>query len=638
VITPLARVPFRPGPATVVRWAIWFGMIAGTLELAAFLLKCLYLDPRNFNVSRQFPWMYPLAGILVVGGPGLVLAVVELVRPGRVRSSGVLFVFQFLTFLGILFRCPIYTAVCVLLAAGLAFQLAPWVAQRAARFDLMVRRSQVVLAGLLLATFAVCNTGGFWAEQRALDHLPQSLRGAPNVLLIVLDTVRAESLSLYGYPRPTTPNLERLATRGVRFNRAFATAPWTAPSHAGMFTGRWPHELSVAWNRPLDATSATLAEFLATRGYATAGFVANTIYCSYETGLDRGFAHYEDYDVSLRAVLSCSALVERTVNFLDRHPAIAAAIGLGGTEPRSSSARKSAARINRDFLTWLDRHEQRGGGRPFFAFLNYFDAHHPYFPPRADGESPGGEGRPFGREPESPADVRLIKNWWEVDKQRLGPGDVALARDAYDRCIASLDRQLGRLFDVLERRGVLCETLVVVTADHGEHFGEQGLFGHGCSVYLPELHVPLLIRPPGGGATAMPGRVVEEPVSLRNLAVTIASALGPSVAAASPFPGRSLLAGPLDEPVLCELAAPPECDPNHGASPVCRGPLVSLVDRGYQYIRNGDGREELYDLGNDRGARHNLAGAAGAGETLRRLRELQGRAVSLRLPFFGSVR
>jgi arylsulfatase A-like enzyme len=621
-------------------------MVAGTLELAVFLLKCVYLDPRNLNVSRHFPWMYPVAGILVLGAPGSVLVLVARVRPGRLGASGVLFVLLFLTFLGILSRCRIYTVVCMLLAACLAWRIAPWVARRARGFDLVVRQSGLVLGGLLLATIAVCASRGFWAEQRVLGHLARSVGGVPNVLLIVLDTVRAESLSLYGYPRATTPSLARLAARGVRFDRAFATAPWTAPSHASMFTGRWPHELSVAWNRPLDATRPTLAEFLGTQGYATAGFVANTTYCSYETGLDRGFAHYEDYDVSLRAVLLCSAVVERTVNFLDRHPAIAGAIGLGGTKPESSSARKSAARINREFLAWLYRHAERQGDhgrpRPFFAFLNYFDAHHPYSPPAADGGSEDGEeeGPSFGRTPVSPAEMRLIKSWWEVDKRRLGPGDVALARDAYDRCIASLDRELGRLFDVLERRGVLRETLVVITADHGEHFGEQGLFGHGCSLYLPELHVPLVIVPPDGSPSCEAGRVVNEPASLRNLAATIASVAGPRVAAASPFPGRSLLAGPTPpgELVLSELEAPPESDPNHGASPVCGGPLVSLVDRGFHYIRRSDGREELYDLENDRGETHDLVGAAEGAETLRRFRQLQRASVSLRLPFFAAGR
>jgi arylsulfatase A-like enzyme len=217
----------------------------------------------------------------------------------------------------------------------------------------------------------------------------------------------------------------------------------------------------------------------------------------------------------------------------------------------------------------------------------------------------------------------LIKNWWEVDKRRVGPGDVALVRAAYDRCIASLDRELGKLFDVLERRGVLRDTLVVVTADHGEHFGEQGLFGHGCSVYAPELHVPLLILPPEGGANVVPGTVIEEPVSLRNLASTIASALGPSAIAASPFPGRSLLSEPPGDMVLSELETPPESDPNFGASPVSRGPLVSFVDRGFHYIRNGDGSEELYDLENDRGETHDLARDAGAAGTLHRFRRLQ---------------
>ena len=148
-------------------------------------------------------------------------------------------------------------------------------------------------------------------------------RAGKNVILIVLDTVRADRLGVYGYERDTTPNLARLASRGVRFARAFSTAPWTAPSHASLFTGRWPHELSIGWDRPLDSTHATLAEVLAADGYLTAGFVANTTYCSYETGLDRGFAHYEDYDVTLRGVLLCSSLVERTMNFVHKHPGLA---------------------------------------------------------------------------------------------------------------------------------------------------------------------------------------------------------------------------------------------------------------------------------------------------------------------------
>jgi arylsulfatase A-like enzyme len=370
-----------------------------------------------------------------------------------------------------------------------------------------------------------------------------------------------------------------------------------------MFTGKWCHELSVGWDRPLDRASPTLAEFLAERGYATAGFVANTTYCSYETGLARGFAHYEDYDVSTREILLCSALVQRTLNFVHKHPAIERRLVGDAT---AGEHRKSAARINRDFLRWLSRHP----GRPFFAFLNLFDAHHPYLPP---------DGPEFGRAPESSADVRMLRTWWDLDKRTLARRDVELARDAYDRCIAYLDREVGRLVDELERRGVLRDTLLVITADHGEHLGEKNLFGHGCSLYLPELHVPLLVIAPG----AVPeGRAVAEPVSLRDLPATVVNLLG--LRGSSPFPGRSLeraWSGDPSGPILSEIDAPPESDPNRGESPVCRGPLASLIDADFHYIRNGDGREELYDLDDDPREARDLSGAPGLARELRRFRE-----------------
>jgi arylsulfatase A-like enzyme len=412
------------------------------------------------------------------------------------------------------------------------------------------------------------------------------------VILIVLDTVRADSLGIYGYARDTTPNLSKLAGRGVRFDRAFSTAPWTAPSHASLFTGRWPSEISVGWNRPMDGSHATLAEVLAGRGYSTAGFVANTTYCSEETGLARGFAHYEDYDVTLRGVLLCSSLIERALNFLHKHPGLASYLGQAGP---SSGDRKDASRINRDFLGWLDGRSVPA--RPFFAFLNYYDAHHPYLSPEPEA------GPSFGRKPESARDYRLLKTWWGRDKRQIEPGDVELARDSYDRCIAYLDDQLGRLFDDLDHRGVLDHSLVIVTADHGEHLGEHQLFGHGCSVYRPELHVPLLVV---GKGIVPEGRVVERPVSLRDVPATVLDLLGGNYP--RPFPGKSLArtwngslnpTESLSDLILSEIEAPPEDDPNRGLSPAARGPMISVVDEEFHYIRGGDGREELYDLKRD---------------------------------------
>ena len=603
----------RPGPGVILLWSGWFGLVAGFLELGAFLVKCNLLDPRNYNLSRHFVWMYPVAGLAIVGVPGTLLALASLVKQRRLPSAVVIGVLAFVTALGVAFRAPIATVACLLLACGIGFQAGRFFGARAATFHRCVRRSLPALLVLLAATAAVSLGRGI--VPRAGAGMPRPPTGSKNVLLIVLDTVRADSLSLYGYPRETAPNLTRIAATGVRFDRAFATAPWTAPSHASMFTGRWASELSIGWNTPLDATTPTLAEFFRARGYDTAGFVGNTTYCSYETGLDRGFARYDDYDVTPRAVLLCSAVVQRTLNFLGNHSGVTRWFD-GGVS--SSPFRKSAERINRDFLAW---ESGRGSaGQPFFAFLNYYDAHHPYLAPEP------WEGGPPGRSPESADDFGLLRSWWGLDKRELDPRQVQLARDSYDRCIAYLDAQIGRLYDDLDRRGLLRDTIVVVTADHGEHLGEQRLYGHGVSLYRTELHVPLIVLGPEGLVPR--GQVVRAPVSLRDLAATLVdqSHIAPEK---SPFPGRTLARAWTGEPadnageelVRSEVQAPPEDDPNQGASPVHRGPMTSLVSGGLHYIRNGDGREELYDLDSDSAEEHDLAAAPGFDRRLSEFRD-----------------
>ena len=201
-------------------------------------------------------------------------------------------------------------------------------------------------------------------------------------MLIVWDTVRASYTSLHGYPRDTTPNLSAWARKGVRFDRAVAPAPWTFPSHCSFFTGQWPFRNNSQWKYTLDASHPTLAEYLRSRGYQTAGFVANTECCNYETGLDRGFAHYEDYPLTPRSLLGRTVagewILKNLLSFGDYYDQ--KWIGL-----QSRGARE----INDAFLDWLDR---RRADRPFFAFLNDFDAHAPYIAP------PGHQGR-FGIRP-----------------------------------------------------------------------------------------------------------------------------------------------------------------------------------------------------------------------------------------------
>ena len=428
----------------------------------------------------------------------------------------------------------IYHEAWLILALGIASRLAPLLERHPApvrRWLLLslpgLSGSVLILAGLLF--------GGDWLEERREAGRPLPPPDSPNVLLIVLDTVRADHMSLYGYPRTTTPNLERFAKRGIRFDQVRATAPWTLPSHVSMFTGKWPHEVGVEWMTPLGGNSHTLAEYLGSHGYATAGFVANTLFCSYDTGLDRGFTHYEDYVLGPISGVRTAFLIDLNFKWIF---ALAAQYGTsfdaGRLRPLQAwilgwileRDRISAESINRKFVDWLAR--RREPNRPFFAFLNYFDAHVPYV-------IPVNAPHRFGLQPRTMSDARIIDAWRELNKHEVSPYHIILARDSYDNCLAYLDEQVGELFNELHRRGVLDRTLVIVTADHGEGLGEHDLFDHGESLYRTEIGVPLMIVAPSRSQSRV---VVKEVVSHRNLPATIVDLVG--LEAGSPFAGPSL--------------------------------------------------------------------------------------------------
>ena len=244
----------------------------------------------------------------------------------------------------------------------------------------------------------------------------------------MLDTVRAESLSTYGYSRDTSPNLTKLAQRGVRFDQARSCAAWTLPSHASMFTGRWPYELATHPDHPLDSRYPTLAEVLRDHGYATAGFVGNTYFCNRWFGLDRGFLHYEDVEVCLIEIIRSSDMGRALMSNVA--PSI-----FTRDRPYAYFNRKDAATINHDMLSWLDGQPK---GRPFFAFLNYYDAHDPYI-------AAEGAPRHFGLRPETAQEVAALRDWLHVDKTKAPSRLLQMAIDGYDDGIAYLDDQIGRL-------------------------------------------------------------------------------------------------------------------------------------------------------------------------------------------------
>ncbi|WP_165225572.1 sulfatase [Aquisphaera insulae] len=611
-------------PAEILLLAASIGLLAGWVDLGLMLLNSRVIQRDFDRLGGDFPWLIPSGVTALLLAVGMVLAGLALVRRRRLSARAVVGILVLVASLNACARLPLELWASLLLSAGVAVQLGRWAGRRPELPLAWARRSFPILAVTLLAVLLATRGKRAWTEHRAVSTVPPASADAPNVLLIVWDTVRAANLSLHGYARPTTPNLERLAARGTRFDLAFSTSSWTLPAHAGLFTGRWPHELGVDWTSPLRRDTPTIAEYLRGRGYDTAGFVANLDYTSGETGLTRGFDHYEDYPVDLLDTLDRYIGLGHRME-LSTWGSIVSAIAEKvtgrpmGRLGRSREHAKRAPDVDRGFLDWLSW--QRGRSRPFFAFLNYNDAHSPY-------EVPDPAAPAFGIRPTTLRDFLTLQRWNQMPKASLTRNDVQMAADVYDECIAYLDRRLGRLLDDLDRRGVLGNTIVIVTADHGEHLGDHLLFFHGCSLYRQLVHVPLVVADPRVAAT---GRVVAGPVGLRDLPATIAELVGKPQGVT--FPGRSLArllgdasgpdAGGTSEPLLLETT-PPLVMMNEGREPVAKGPMSSLVAGGMHYIQSGDGSEELYSLRGDPEERFNLAGAPAAAEALQRFRSSLG--------------
>ncbi len=511
--------------------------------------------------GRDLVWMAPISYLAAFAVVATLLIVIAAFFPRRIGFGTVVGTFAFFTTLAALLLVPaIQQYASLILALGVGVQVGRAAGRRAAPTRTALRRVAVVLAVTFVALGAWSRGMRAWSTSRALAALPQAPRGAPNVLLIILDTVRAASLSLYGYPRETTPALERLAPQSVVFDNAMATGSWTLPTHGTLLSGRYVARLAGSWVEPVDGGETRLPELFARRGYATGAFVANLAYTSHESGLARGFASYEDFQVTPEQIFWSNAFTQTPLlaalarsreRWQVRKALQAFDLGL----PRyATSHRKRAPVVNDEFLDW----QARLDGRPFFAVLNFMDAHDPYPAP-------------------PPYDTRFSPR--------------PTAQDSYDGAIAYLDAHLQALFTELARRGALDNTLIVVTGDHGEHFGEWGLSGHGNSVYPPVMHVPLLMRLPG---KVPQGERIGGFVSLRDVPRTIAQlALGDD---AAQLPGVSLAnawsdGGRATSPVVVERHLG-----KSARDSLPEGHVAGLYEGHLQYARDAEGREELLDL------------------------------------------
>jgi arylsulfatase A-like enzyme len=618
-----------PGILPILVLSAWCGLIAGLLEVGTIVLrKHLFDANRLYKLSRHFVWLIPVSNVGVFMALGVLGCAIALVWPRRGRwllTRGLCALLLLPSFLVAFPR--IYGLAWFVVTLGVAARFVPFIERNGRGFR------RFVLNSFVAATAIVAILGGsIWLGDRSRQARerarPLPPPGSSSVLLIVLDTVAAGHLGTYGYNRATSTTLTRLAERGIRFDSARAASSWTLPSHATMFTGRWLHELSVGWLTPLDQKYPTLAEYLSERGYATAGFVANTFYCGSSSGLARGFTNYRDFIFPELTALKSAVLVSRALEGFQVVVYFAEdVLEYTGVLPHVQrlwravdTDRKGAEDVNSELFDWLST--RASSDRPFFAFLNYFDAHYPY-------QLQSGRLHRFGTEPDDDYHRILIKHWLEFDKTTLSPDGIAFATAAYDDCIADLDEQLGMLVDELDRCGILEKTWLIITADHGESFGEHpGVFVHGGSLYDTEVHVPLVIIPPGSRA---PGKTVNEPVSLCDLAATVVEATG--FASGSPFPGNSLSRfwndrSPSLPPkesssatVLAEVVPNNPGKVDYWGLPEERPPLGALKDGAWSYIRREENvHEELFHLSEDAKELRNRAGDPDAEAILRQMR------------------
>jgi arylsulfatase A-like enzyme len=414
------------------------------------------------------------------------------------------------------------------------------------------------VATCLIAWLAASGCGRSEQPAPAGSAAPAPAPSAPappprHVVLISIDTLRADHVGCYGYAKATTPNLDALAAESIVFENASTAAPWTLPAHASLLTGLYPSHHGAREERDsLSPDVATLAGALRANGFAT-GSVVNVVFVSAWFGLDRDFDSQE--------------LV-----------------------PNNERPRGTAREVTRKGLAWLDAQ----GERRTFLFLHYFDVHSDYTAVSRFREPFATQpGRLHGRTRE------LYQLNYQLNMGRNPPEapDVAHLVALYDAGIRQLDHDLGALLASLRERGRLADTLLVVTADHGEEFLDHGRFSHGRH-YQELLHVPLIVRLPGG---ASGGARIAEPVSLVDVAPTILAAVGVAGAAATDG---------VDLAPLWRGAGPARASRRIFAQtgPYMGDAFRSVREGAFKLILDREtGRRELYQLADDPGERTDVA-------------------------------
>ena len=573
----------------IIRYSIWFGLLTGLVE-GVFLYTFSHLELLRGQITYlgsgwEVLWVAPIFDLLLFLIAGVFLTVVARFIPQVWAKRLSLFAFSFLmifSWVGTYLSGRLSPVATGILAAGIGYQFSLTLLEREKRFAPFVGRT-IKGVGVLVIALLIVIQGGYWiGEQIAVRNLPDAKASTPNVLLIVMDTLRADHLSLQGYERVTDPNLLRIASEGVMFENAYATSSWTLTAHASLFTGRWPYEHKADGGRDLDETYPTIAEALAARGYRTGAFNGNFETVTKRWGFARGFHHFEDYYQTLPQ-LSVSSFYGRFLEYYVFHKVL---------NMEFSIDRRWAPSVNQSALDWIDQDTKK----PFFVFVNYYDVHAPYISPErarfSEFENPGG---------------LVNTDWTTADIYNPKTPEQAQGEiDAYDGGIYYTDQQIQILLDELDQRGVLENTILIITSDHGELFGEHGLWEHHNSLYKPVIFVPLIIWHP---ESVPQGVRIPTAVSNVSVPVTIMDMLGYQDQTEFPGPSLAELWTNPDSAVqwpdpIAEMAESTWVNPNHLS---IKGDMTSVVSDDWQYIEHEFNGVELYNLDDDPDQLNNLA-------------------------------
>ena len=427
----------------------------------------------------------------------------------------------------------------------------------------------------------------------------------PNILLIVMDATRVDHVSCYGYHSHTTPNLDTLAASGIIFENAFATSAWTPPSFASIFSGCYPSMHKVTGkNLVFGDNIASLPQVLSENGYHTACF-STTAWINATRGFDRGFDNFvETWRRSSRSPkYGLGALLALGKKFLYGRD-------------------KYTRHLNSSLRHWLS--DVRRDDNPFFICAHYHNTHSPYRPPRAFKKK-------FALSDERNYDVRKLLHvstkagayGYMAKKIAVSEAEFDVIKAWYDGELSYMDYHIGELVSSLKKMGYFENTVLIITADHGENFGEHGLAFHQFCLYDTLIHVPLIIVAPSLHKKAARIKTL---VSLVDLFSTILDLAGIDTGPYEHIDGRSFASFEEDshrDYILAEYQPPDTIlnilrtrYPDFDYSLYQRS-MRCVRTREYKFIRYSDGQEEFYDMIHDPLENNNLIGhGIGAEEDL----------------------